>query len=228
MYEEGYEEGKSEKINSKLIYAFIIFIITIVFIVVIINIRKPKEFCGNHICEYGENINNCCVDCGCPKGYECKNNTCVNSSPIVNSTCGDGICSTNENCYNCPKDCKCFKGQYCSEEEKKCVYPKCGNGICEPFESFENCCDDCPCGVSWFVCNTTSHKCEPPHINITKNEVINIIRKHYENVTVESINDIHISSFNNSLGMQARVKINGLDRYVFVSEKRKFVELLTV
>jgi len=44
--------------------------------------NKTKEnlttfaVCGNGICEEGENQFNCCKDCGCPKEYECENNTC--------------------------------------------------------------------------------------------------------------------------------------------------------
>ncbi len=215
---------EEKTINLKLIYGIIAIIISIIIFAVVINLNKPREFCGNGICEYGEN-KNCCIDCGCPDGYECKNNTCINLSH-AKSVCGDGICSDDENCYDCPRDCKCLKGQYCSKENKECVYPQCGNGICEPFESFENCCDDCPCGISWLVCNTTSHSCEPPHINITENEAINIVRKYYENYTIESIDDAHISFFNNSLGIQIRVKIkNEWEKYVFVSENREVIEL---
>jgi putative hemolysin len=34
------------------------------------------KFCGNKICEIGENQENCCIDCGCPFGYFCKENRC--------------------------------------------------------------------------------------------------------------------------------------------------------
>lgn len=33
--------------------------------------------CGNNVCEEGENQSTCCLDCGCPTGYKCINNTCV-------------------------------------------------------------------------------------------------------------------------------------------------------
>ena len=35
-----------------------------------------KKICGNKICEVGESQENCCVDCGCPFGYFCKENKC--------------------------------------------------------------------------------------------------------------------------------------------------------
>lgn len=39
-----------------------------------------KRICGNKICEVGENQENCCIDCGCPFGFECKDNECKISS----------------------------------------------------------------------------------------------------------------------------------------------------
>jgi len=41
----------------------------------ITNVTVP--ICGNNICEIGENQTNCCIDCGCPEGLECKDNKCV-------------------------------------------------------------------------------------------------------------------------------------------------------
>ena len=209
----------------KFIYVILGLIVAIIIAITIFNISKNKEFCGNGICEYGENSNNCCIDCGCDNGYKCENNTCIEVKPI----CGDGICSPNENCYDCPKDCKCKEGEYCSDIDKKCIKPICGNGKCEPFESFDNCCDDCPCGLSWLVCNNKTHKCEYPKINITKDEAVDLIRKFYENYTIESIDNITMFYFNNNLGFQAKVKLKGYwYRYVFVSENRSVVELPVV
>ncbi len=37
--------------------------------------------CGNAKCDAGENSTNCCKDCGCEKGFECKNETCVKAAP---------------------------------------------------------------------------------------------------------------------------------------------------
>jgi subtilisin family serine protease len=35
------------------------------------------SICGNKVCEANETQENCCLDCGCPTGYECENNACV-------------------------------------------------------------------------------------------------------------------------------------------------------
>jgi hypothetical protein len=41
-------------------------------------IEKPaKAVCGNNLCESEENQENCCIDCGCSQGYECRDNVCV-------------------------------------------------------------------------------------------------------------------------------------------------------
>jgi len=37
----------------------------------------PKPTCGNGKCEAGENSDNCCLDCGCPEGFFCSNNVCI-------------------------------------------------------------------------------------------------------------------------------------------------------
>jgi hypothetical protein len=36
-----------------------------------------KPVCGNGICEVNETQTNCCIDCGCSQGYECRDNACV-------------------------------------------------------------------------------------------------------------------------------------------------------
>jgi hypothetical protein len=36
-----------------------------------------KPVCGNGICEVNETQTNCCIDCGCSQGYECRDNVCV-------------------------------------------------------------------------------------------------------------------------------------------------------
>ncbi len=35
-----------------------------------------SECCGQGVCDAGEDYSNCCVDCGCPEGYECILNSC--------------------------------------------------------------------------------------------------------------------------------------------------------
>ncbi|MEM2089854.1 MAG: C25 family cysteine peptidase [Candidatus Pacearchaeota archaeon] len=41
-----------------------------------VNMSAPS-FCGNGACEANETQQNCCLDCGCPVGYECQNNACI-------------------------------------------------------------------------------------------------------------------------------------------------------
>jgi len=34
--------------------------------------------CGDKLCEFSENSNNCCIDCGCDEGMTCSDNVCYN------------------------------------------------------------------------------------------------------------------------------------------------------
>ncbi|MCD6403229.1 MAG: hypothetical protein J7K98_02790 [Candidatus Aenigmarchaeota archaeon] len=70
--------------------------------------------CGNGACEFGENSNNCCMDCGCPDGYECKENTCVAVGEVT-PVCGNGLCEEGENSNNCCIDCGCPTGYECKD-----------------------------------------------------------------------------------------------------------------
>ncbi|MEM5811741.1 MAG: hypothetical protein QW641_00325 [Candidatus Aenigmatarchaeota archaeon] len=73
---------------------------------------EKVSICGNKVCESNETYQNCCIDCGCPKGLICKNNFCIEDR------CGNKICESfspyNENYVNCPKDCPSgSKDNYC-------------------------------------------------------------------------------------------------------------------
>ncbi len=89
---------------------------------------KPDgPFCGDGVCDGGEDAVTCATDCaggevpGCgevPAGLPC---------------CGDGICGGPETADNCVLDC----GP---------VVPDCGNGICDVGEDATSCPNDCPGG----------------------------------------------------------------------------------
>ncbi|MBW2966490.1 S8 family serine peptidase [Candidatus Woesearchaeota archaeon] len=121
---------------------------------------KPAiPFCGNEICEQGENYTNCpedCPDCDdnniCTvDSYNYTEQKCVNT-PII-PCCGNEICELGENHTNCPDDCpNCDDNNICTVDsynyiEQKCVntpiIPCCGNEICEPGENYTNCPEDC-------------------------------------------------------------------------------------
>jgi hypothetical protein len=44
--------------------------------------------CGNGICESGEDQANCCSDCNCTSGYECKDNGCVSTASSQSTSLG--------------------------------------------------------------------------------------------------------------------------------------------
>jgi hypothetical protein len=73
------------------------------------------SFCGNEVCEPGENSETCYIDCFIPE------------EPF----CGNEICEPGENAETCSIDC------YIIEE------PFCGNEICEAGEDPEVCPSDC-------------------------------------------------------------------------------------
>jgi sialate O-acetylesterase len=105
-------------------------------------------FCGDSICDAGENQCSCEADCGAPPASEtscsdgidedcdgevdCGDSDCA-SDPACQSTCGNDICDPGEDCSSCPGDCDSVsKGKptnrYC-----------CGNGILEGPEGDGRC-----------------------------------------------------------------------------------------
>ncbi|MDD5182140.1 MAG: hypothetical protein PHC66_03150 [Candidatus Nanoarchaeia archaeon] len=120
--------------------------------------------CNNTICEPGENLTNCCIDCGCLPGQSCVNNNCTGTAfkCILDSDCDDKLYCTRDVCYHrntsasvcghleltrcgedkvdgcCPEGCNGNDDIDCESE--------CGNGICEDLygkESHRSCDDDC-------------------------------------------------------------------------------------
>ncbi len=94
--------------------------------------------CGNGICSFGENSDNCQMDCG---------------------WCGDGICGWKELNENCQKDClpacgnkKCESAEmmvdnFCTVD---CGY--CGDDFCGTGENYVNCFNDCPVACGDEIC----------------------------------------------------------------------------
>ena len=89
---------------------------------------SAPPFCGDHICNNGEDINSCVGDC-----------------------MGDGVCAPYlESCGNSPSDCPCPGNLVCSANPYPgtCVDPPpngpvCGNWSCEAGESCNSCENDC-------------------------------------------------------------------------------------
>ena len=74
----------------------------------------PKAYCGNDQCESGEDSSNCCIDCGCPYGYDCDQNICKKLA-----ICGNGIKEEGETAENCCQDAGCSTGYKC--EQNQCI-----------------------------------------------------------------------------------------------------------
>jgi hypothetical protein len=128
-------------------------------------------FCGNRVCDTGENCSTCAGDCTCAGGQSCTpagvcctpqcsgktcggdgcGNTCgtcahgydctSQGTCVLRIECGNGVCQAGENCGNCPNDCKCDSGQTCNV-----------NACCRPQCSGKNCGDDA-CGGSCGTCS---------------------------------------------------------------------------
>ncbi len=77
----------------KWIYIVLLVIMGIVLVIFAINrlkIRIPSisssQYCGDKICQFNENQNNCCKDCGCPTGQVCVNNECQVQATTTSTT----------------------------------------------------------------------------------------------------------------------------------------------
>lgn len=115
-------------------------------------------YCGNGVCENGENCvrDNCCDgkttdlttinNCG-KCGNSCEGDKLCYKQEC--SDCGNGVCESYENGKKCPLDCySCGDGK-CDSKETFTTCPLdcesmfvCGDDVCE---ERENCCLDCGC-----------------------------------------------------------------------------------
>ena len=77
-------------------------------------IEIEKTYCGNEKCESGEDSSTCCIDCGCPQGYDCDQNICKKLA-----VCGNGIKEEGETAENCCQDAGCSTGYKC--EQNQCI-----------------------------------------------------------------------------------------------------------
>ncbi len=86
--------------------------------------------CGDGICSQNE-IDFCCLDCGCPNNQICIENECeaklaispgffkdITEPKLPVSFCGDGICQAAETSDNCCSDCGCPAYLFCGSDNK--------------------------------------------------------------------------------------------------------------
>ncbi|MEM4703092.1 MAG: M14-type cytosolic carboxypeptidase [Candidatus Pacearchaeota archaeon] len=98
--------------------------------------------CGNNYCNsnVGENQTTCCLDCGCPSGFQCINNSC---QQISQPYCGDNFCNGNETQETCCRDCGCPQNSVCVNNACQAINVTCGNNVCDAGETLINCRQDC-------------------------------------------------------------------------------------
>lgn len=120
-------------------------------------------WCGNGVCDSGENASNCCGDCAqcCGDGdcnWPCEQ--CSGGSCVPRNTCDDGSCNCGENSGSCCEDCaQCCNTSDCGSCEicqggacvSTCVScESCQGGVCT-----SGCgpCEICQGGVCVFTCD---------------------------------------------------------------------------
>lgn len=99
---------------------------------------NPQLYCGNNICELGENSASCAADCRLSTiisggGGGDGGNGNGGSGPV----CGNGQCEAGENSTSCAGDCI------------NPITAVCGNFVCETTEDVNNCATDCFSITAW-------------------------------------------------------------------------------
>ncbi|MFA6073468.1 MAG: hypothetical protein WC758_05120 [Candidatus Woesearchaeota archaeon] len=112
-------------------------ILLLVFICIVITGCSSETICGDNKCSADENTGNCCLDCGCPQGFDCKQSACTQKE-----VCGNNFCGIGEDKSNCCGDCGCDYGFNCQNSVCK---SNCGDGIKASDETQDNCCVDVGC-----------------------------------------------------------------------------------
>jgi hypothetical protein len=118
---------------------------------------ENKAYCGDGVCQSGEDCGKCAQDCRCPENLECDpGDSDANSLGCaeVDEYCGDGNCGSGETCEDCLGDCPCGSGWECDPDDSGansngCVELEeesyCGDGFCDPEEDCVTCEGDCEC-----------------------------------------------------------------------------------
>jgi alpha-tubulin suppressor-like RCC1 family protein len=106
------------------------------------------NYCGDGICDTGEDAVSCFDDCHCGNGL-CNAGESHATCP-TDCHCGSATCDSGEDAATCPVDCYCGNGtcdpgeDYATCAEDGCT---CGNDTCDSGEDFTTCPQDgCPCG----------------------------------------------------------------------------------
>ncbi len=122
------------------------------------NSQAPSSqapICGNSVCDEGEALEACPVDCPYNKSFACANGVCEGGesytscpqdcgvSDSIDRTCGNGSCESGEDAGNCPSDCTVIEST-------------CGNGVCDSSETESACSADCKALVDEPECNSNS------------------------------------------------------------------------
>lgn len=180
-----------EKTKKILIIVIVLIaVIILLFLLALLIYEKevaPRKYCGNNICEAGEDEVNCPQDC-----------------KVVIVTCGDNKCEGEETTFNCPEDCcpkiappYCPGGTLISQGigADNCPLPPtcCGNNNCEGLETKDNCPADCKeeppsisRGIYGYVALVTGD-CMPPVGPSCKKEYISTKVKVYSLITEDEM-----------------------------------------
>ena len=140
QFSENLEDYFSEKeiVPQKESKKGLYVLIAVVFLIIIIGSffifgKTPKKeqttpttttlltkYCGNRICEEGENCYDCAPDCPCNENEYCN---ATLKMCVPKGICGDGTCSLYESKETCCIDCGCwYATQICNPSKNECEW----------------------------------------------------------------------------------------------------------